>query len=57
MSTLFDDLPLPGLPPRRPEAVTADPAPASQADRVAALVADLNPQQRAAVEHRGGRRC
>jgi DNA helicase-2/ATP-dependent DNA helicase PcrA len=45
MATLFDDL---GLPTPQPEAT----APA-QADP-GALVDDLNPQQRAAVEHRGG---
>jgi DNA helicase-2/ATP-dependent DNA helicase PcrA len=46
MTTLFDDL---GLP--RPE---EEPATAPAAHGVAALVDDLNPEQRAAVEHRGG---
>jgi DNA helicase-2/ATP-dependent DNA helicase PcrA len=45
MATLFDDL---GLPTPKPEPST--PTPAAQA---AALVADLNAEQRAAVEHRG----
>ena len=44
MTTLFDDL---GLPRPEPEPV---PGPAGT---VASLVDDLNPQQRAAVEHRG----
>jgi DNA helicase-2/ATP-dependent DNA helicase PcrA len=44
MTTLFDDL---GLP--RPEPEPSAPAGAG----VAALVDDLNPEQRAAVEHRG----
>ena len=46
MTTLFDDL---GLP--RPE---EEPVAAPAALGVAALVDDLNPEQRAAVEHRGG---
>jgi len=46
MTTLFDDL---GLP--RPE---EEPVAAPAAHGVAALVDDLNPEQRAAVEHRGG---
>jgi DNA helicase-2/ATP-dependent DNA helicase PcrA len=45
MATLFDDL---GLPTPAPE-----PAPATPAAQAAALVADLNAEQRAAVEHRG----
>ena len=46
MATLFDDL---GLP-------TPEPVPAARATPdVAALVSDLNPQQRLAVEHRGSR--
>jgi DNA helicase II / ATP-dependent DNA helicase PcrA len=47
MTTLFDDL---GL-PRPEEEPSAAPA---AAHGVAALVDDLNPEQRAAVEHRGG---
>ncbi len=47
MTTLFDDL---GL-PRPEEEPSAAPA---GAHGVAALVDDLNPEQRAAVEHRGG---
>ena len=46
MTTLFDDL---GLP--RPE---EEPVTAPAAHGVAALVDDLNPEQRAAVVHRGG---
>ena len=46
MTTLFDDL---GLPRPEPE-----PAAPSAAAGLAALVDDLNPEQRAAVEHRGG---
>ena len=46
MTSLFDDL---GLPRPEPE-----PSAPSQADSLAALVDDLNPEQRAAVEHRGG---
>ena len=45
MATLFDDL---GLPTPAPE-----PAAATPSAQVAALVADLNAEQRAAVEHRG----
>ncbi|MFN8155864.1 MAG: DNA helicase PcrA [Candidatus Nanopelagicales bacterium] len=46
MTSLFDDLGLPTPEPEQPvRHQTADPA---------ALVADLNPEQRAAVEHRGG---
>ena len=47
MTTLFDDL---GLPRPEEEPPVASPA----AHGVAALVDDLNPEQRAAVEHRGG---
>jgi len=47
MTTLFDDL---GLPRPEEEPSTAPAA----AYGVAALVDDLNPEQRAAVEHRGG---
>ncbi len=45
MATLFDDLGLPVPEPEVPDRAQADPD---------ALVDDLNPQQRAAVEHRGG---
>jgi len=45
MTTLFDDL---GLPRPEPE-----PTPRPAGADVAALVDDLNPEQRAAVEHRG----
>ncbi|HET7305504.1 MAG TPA: DNA helicase PcrA [Segeticoccus sp.] len=71
MSTLFDDLPLPGMSARAasgevdPDGVPAwargdgePPAPVPWGDRApgtdpAALLADLNPQQRAAVTHEG----
>ena len=49
MSTLFDDL---SLPPPRPEPEPASGSRSGRAADAAALVADLNPQQRAAVEHR-----
>jgi DNA helicase II / ATP-dependent DNA helicase PcrA len=45
MATLFDDLGLPTPQPEAPARAQADPV---------ALVDDLNPQQRSAVEHRGG---
>ncbi|MFZ0157620.1 MAG: DNA helicase PcrA [Kineosporiaceae bacterium] len=48
MSTLFDDLPLPGLAPPAPEVVV--PAGAS----IEALLDGLNPQQREGVLHEGG---
>jgi DNA helicase-2/ATP-dependent DNA helicase PcrA len=74
MSTLFDDLPLPGSGPaqapapgrlRRPAGAVAEPAEEPAEEAVAAparparlgaeeLLAGLNPQQRAAVEHSGG---
>ena len=57
MSALFDGLEVPGLPP----AGSGADAPSDQQLAAARrsldpteLVADLNPQQRAAVEHRGG---
>ena len=49
MTSLFDEL---GLPTPEPEPA-ARPAVASTADPLE-LVSDLNPEQRAAVEHRGG---
>src|SRR6266508_6524152 len=50
MSTVFGNLPLPDLeqpadPPKRPRRPKIDPE---------VLLADLNPQQRAAVVHEGG---
>ncbi len=51
MSTLFDDL---SLPPPRPEPEPASGSRSAGPADAAALVADLNTQQRAAVEHRGG---
>ena len=48
MSTLFDDL---SLPAPRPEPDRRGPGGAADPE---SLVADLNPPQRAAVEHRGG---
>jgi DNA helicase-2/ATP-dependent DNA helicase PcrA len=62
MSTLFDDLPLPGVGLRAvPESAQAGPpaaAAAAAGDRRAAtreeLLGGLNPQQRAAVVHEGG---
>jgi DNA helicase-2/ATP-dependent DNA helicase PcrA len=53
MSTLFDDLGLPSLPPPASPGADADYLRHATADPQQ-LVADLNAEQRAAVEHRGG---
>ena len=55
MSTLFEDIPLPGLD------TLGDPAPSVSLARTRASVSDLldglNPQQREAVLHQGRRCC
>ena len=57
MSTLFDDLPLPGTQAGDPDPATVEvaaaPGSAGPGSRVDTLLDGLNPQQRAAVLHEG----